>query len=500
MLQQNSYFPSRYFKWVKSSYTVELAAECILFCFVSVNYKGITFIPQISAVFFLLIIRIILAIKTQKTSIKKLVFTSRVKRLFSVAIIISLLLICGFYLFKKSFTGEICRMLCFMLSVVSPLLALICWVITYPVEKAVSKYYINDAKKILESHSNLTVIGITGSYGKTTTKFILNRILSEKYNTVCTPQSFNTPMGVVRTVRSEIKPQTQMFICEMGAKNIGDIKEICDIAHPSYAIITSVGPQHLETFKSVDNVFKTKFELADEVKRNGGKAFVSLESEGILSRYDKNDETLIGFGKSTDYRAENIAYGPDGSSFDLVLGNESIRVSTRLLGLHSISDIVAAAALSYMLGVPKEDIAFAVSSLKPTEHRLELKSFHNGSLLIDDAYNSNPEGCIGAVKVLSSFEGMKKVIITPGLIELGDKEYECNYNLGLEAAKYCDIIILVGKNRSKPLREAIETTSFNKESLYIVSSFKEAMQIYIPLADKTSVVLIENDLPDNYLN
>ena len=143
-------------------------------------------------------------------------------------------------------------MLLFMLSVISPLTVFLIWLVTYPIEKSVSNWYINDAKKILKAHKDLIVIGVTGSYGKTTTKFILNRLLSEKYNVVCTPQSFNTPMGVVRTVRGDIKPQTQVFVCEMGAKNVGDIKEICDIANPSYGIITSVGPQHLETFKSVD--------------------------------------------------------------------------------------------------------------------------------------------------------------------------------------------------------------------------------------------------------
>ena len=120
--------------------------------------------------------------------------------------------------------------------------------------------------------------------------------------------------------------------------------------------------------------------------------------------------------------------------------------------------------------------------------------------MIDDAYNSNPEGCLEAVRVLSSFEGKKKVIITPGLIELGDREYDCNYNLGLEATKHCDVIILVGLNRSKPMMDAINTTEFNKDNVYVVSSFKEAMEIYAPMANKNSVVLLENDLPDNYLN
>ena len=171
-----------------------------------------------------------------------------------------------------------------------------------------------------------------------------------------------------------------------------------------------------------------------------------------------------------------------------------------LLGKHSIVNITGAAALSAFLGVTAEQIRFAAASLKAAEHRLELKPYTAGSLLIDDAYNSNPEGCLEAVRVLASFEGMKKVLVTPGLVELGPREYECNYTFGLEAAGKCDIIILVGKNRSKPIREGVEAGGFGRENLYVVSSFAEAMGVYSKIADKNTVVLFENDLPDNYLN
>ena len=306
-------------------------------------------------------------------------------------------------------------------------------------------------------------------------------------------------MGVVRTVRGDLKPQTEVFICEMGAKKKGDIKEICDIAHPDYGIITSVGEQHLDTFGSVDNVFKTKFELYDAVIKKGGVCLANIESNGIAERKDKCEKAMF-FGAGTDYFADNIRYSPAGTTFELHLGGEVITVTTKLLGKHSVADILSAAALAHVLGVLPADIKCAVAALTPAEHRLQLKPFNNGSLLIDDAYNSNPEGCLEAVRVLGSFEGMKKTIITPGLIELGKREYDCNYALGLEAAEYCDIIILVGKNRSVPMCDAIKTTGFNTDNLYVASSFKEAMEIYAPLCTKDSVVLLENDLPDNYLN
>ncbi len=499
MLQQNSYYLTRYFKWVSGTFTLQLAVSAILYCALTMFILKNRYLICLIISILLLVLRIVSSNKVQKKSIKKLVFTARIKRLYIIAVLVLGILLFGSIYSNYAVLGDASRVLCVALSVVSPLLTTVIWLITYPIEKAVSWWYINDAKHILKNHKNLTVIGITGSYGKTTTKFILNRILSEKFNTVCTPQSFNTPMGVVRTVRGLIKPQTQMFVCEMGAKNVGDIKEICDIVHPDYAIITSVGEQHLESFKSVDNVYKTKFELADAVTKKRGITLANIDSKAIKQKSNARGDVIY-FGEGTKYSAQNIMCGEEGTTFDLCLDGVVITVSTRLLGLHSASDILAAAALAHILGVSPNDIKFAIGSLKPTEHRLELKGYVNGSLLIDDAYNSNPEGCLEAVRVLGSFNGKRKVIITPGLIELGSREYDCNYALGLEATKHCDVIILVGNNRSKPMMDAINTTNFDKSNVYVVSSFKEAMEIYTPMANKDSVVLLENDLPDNYLN
>ena len=208
MLQQNSYFLSRYFKWINKSYTLELAVSAILYCvltFLIINGKSV---PSLVTAVLLLAARIALNIKTRKKSIKKLVFTARIKRLYITAVIVLGILLYGSIFSFYTLFGEISRVLCVALSVVSPILTVVVWLITYPIEKAAARWYVNDAKRILKSHKSLTVIGITGSFGKTTTKFILNRILSEKFNTVCTPQSFNTPMGVVKTVRTAIKPQT----------------------------------------------------------------------------------------------------------------------------------------------------------------------------------------------------------------------------------------------------------------------------------------------------
>ncbi len=498
MLQQNSYFPSRYFGWLKQSYNKQFLKEAIWYLVATALNLAKVYSLACIILFFFFISKWKKSRKIQKESIKPLVFTDRVKRMYLVAILLLALLI-GLVVWQPgTIFARIAITLCLILSFVSVGFTFALWGITYPIEKRISQYYVDDAKKILNSRPDIKIIGITGSYGKTTTKFILTRILSEKFNVVCTPHSYNTPMGVVRTVRTLLKPQTQIFVCEMGAKNVGDIKEICDIASPDYGLITSVGPQHLETFKTVGNVFSTKFELADAVKANGGEVFVNGDSKEIASRIE-NEYTTYGTDKDFDFYAENLSYGRNGSEFTMTLGGEKVNFSTKLLGLHSIIDIVGAISIAYTLGVPVQSIQFAVASLKPTEHRLELKPFQKGSLLIDDAYNSNPEGCLEAVRVLGSFDGMKKVIVTPGLVELGDREYDCNYALGKEAAQNCDIIILVGKNRSKPMQDAVKDSNFNPLGLYVVSSFKEAMSIYSQLADNNTVVLFENDLPDNYL-
>lgn len=499
MLQLNSYYPSRYFKWLKENFNNGFLLCAILYLIVSLMYFLKLYIPGFIITLFIVFYNIKTASDLQKRSIKKLVFTSRVKRLYLTGIFLFAVLIALAVLTKSGFLNRLFISAVLLLSYVTPILTLALWGIMAPIEKRIAKYYVDDAKKILASMPNLKVIGITGSYGKTTTKFILTRILSEKFNVVCTPQSYNTPMGIVRTIRTMLKPQTEIFICEMGAKNLGDIKEDCDIANPHYGIITSVGPQHLETFKTVDNVFATKFELADAVKQNGGLTFVNGDSKEIINRIG-DEFKVYGTDKNFDFCGEELSYGRNGSQFTITLGNKNVSFTTKLLGLHSIIDIIGAISLAYTLGVPVADLQYAVASLKPTEHRLEMKPFTNGSLLIDDAYNSNPEGCLEAVKVLGSFTGMKKVIVTPGLVELGEREYECNYALGKEAAKNCDIIILVGINRSQPLQDAILDSDFDKKNLFVAASFKQAMDIYSRFADSNTAVLFENDLPDNYLH
>lgn len=497
-LQLNSYYNSRYFRWFKGNtekYICRIAwiAVIILSCAFKIGGRRWIAVP-VCAIF---VAWAFFSVRAhQKKAIKPLVFTPRVIRMYVTD---AVLLFALAYLTARFADKANWIVLPFvLLAVETPLTVVAANFINRPVEACVRRGFINDAQKILKRQPDLVVIGITGSFGKTSTKFILARILQEKYNVVYTPASFNTPMGVVRTIREKMKNTDQMFICEMGAKNIGDIKEICDIVHPSVGIITSVGNQHLETFKTVDNVAKTKFELADAVKSRGGKIYVNTDCEAARGKASQYNCVTYGTANS-QATVHDISCGRFGAQFCVKYKDEDIELSTKLLGTHNVLNIAGAVAAAYDLGVSVRDIKYAVQRVKPIEHRLELKPFINGSVLIDDAYNANPSGSIEAVNVLASFDGMKRIIVTPGLVELGDDEYECNRRLGAYAAEKLDIIILVGEERSVPLADGVNSVEgFNKDNMHVASSFKDAMALLQTMTDSNTVVLFENDLPDNY--
>ncbi len=503
MLQQNSYFAVRYWRWYKGSFKVGRLIYIIVSlsgavgAFFATALNTVWCITILAALLLFLVIAAKRSVSQNKKSIKKLVVTARVKRMwFAAAVIIISVSVLSVLL--PDVAGRSLRATLFVLCALPEIVTLLSLLVMKPMEKAISNHYVNDAKRILRSMKHLKVIGVTGSYGKTSTKFILGRILSEKYNTLVTPENYNTPMGIVITVRRDLKPTTQIFVCEMGAKRKGDIEDDCMIADPDLGVITSIGPQHLDTFGNIETVISTKFELADWVKAKNGKIYVNGDNEYIRATAENYESVTYGTS-DCDCKATDISYSPKGLTVTLKYKGEEFKVTSHLLGYHNALNIAAAASVALDLGITPKEIAYAVSKLKPVEHRLQLKPYINGATLIDDAYNSNPEGCLEAARVLGCFDGMKKIIVTPGLVELGEKEYEANRTLGQEAAKHCDVIILVGQKRSIPLAEGVRQENFPEENLYVVSSFKEAVEVFSPMCDKNTAILFENDLPDNYL-
>ncbi|MBO4884042.1 MAG: UDP-N-acetylmuramoyl-tripeptide--D-alanyl-D-alanine ligase [Clostridia bacterium] len=423
---------------------------------------------------------------------KPLAYTPRMKRLYACLCLIALAL---------AFILSALGIPAYILFVGVPYLALAAGGAMTPVEKAINNYYLNDAKAKLDARPDLIKIGITGSYGKTSTKFILAAILSEKYDVLATPASFNTPMGLTRVIREKLEPHHQVFIAEMGARHAGDIKELVDLVHPSMGLITSVGPQHLETFGNIETVANTKFELIEGLPRDG-LAFFASDGGEVDKLYERAGvkKFLTGTrGMRLDMKAEDIAVGRGGSRFTLKDGatGEKIECETKLLGRHNIGNIALACCAARQLGLTLEEIARGVRKIEPVEHRLQLMPGANGVTVIDDAFNSNPVGAKAALDVLAAFEG-RHVIVTPGMVEQGAQEKEINRQFGAQMAGRCDEIILVGRRRTQPIAEGLRAEGVAAERIHVVGSLDEATGVLGRIGKPGDVVLFENDLPDNY--
>lgn len=442
---------------------------------------------------------------------KKLVYTARIKRLIFICIILfaALILSCAFKL-----DSNIKYVL--YVTALSPIVIFLAYLICLPFENAIRKKFMNEAKVIIDANQDLCVIGITGSYGKTSVKYYLDRILREKYSVCKTPESFNTAMGATLTIKNDLRNIDDIFICEMGARRVGDIKEICDIVSPNGAILTDVGNMHLDTFKTIENVLNTKFELVESaIKNNHTKKFgeIPILTNGdnelirkkIIDCFGITEHRYIKYyglnssdKKPYDFYADNIVASASGTKFRFnseAYGNDEFE--TKLLGKYNIMNLVAAISYSLLLGVDMITIKNVVKNIEPVPHRLQLLTYGANDLIIDDAYNSNPLGARNAVDVLSSFDGYTKVIITPGMVELNDKQDEENESFAEYAGAKVDYAIVVGHTNRLALDRGFEKT-LAKDRLFDIDKVENAINYARTNIPGKKIILLENDLSDNY--
>ena len=442
---------------------------------------------------------------SEKKAKKALVFTPRIKRLYAMSMIVFMLLLillgstAGNAADRFSVWGRTASFLILFFPLFLPLWIALAGLAAWPVEKAISEMYFRDAQRILKERKDLIRIGITGSWGKTSVKFILGTLLEEKYHTLVTPASFNTPMGVTKVIRSRLEPGHRVFVAEMGARHVGDIKEMCRLVHPQIGILTSVGPQHLDTFRTVERVAKTKYELIDALPEDGLAVFAD-DDDIVRGLYEKTtrEKLISGLDPETcDVWAENIIVSEAGSSFDLCTADSRTHCRTELLGELNIRNIVVCACLCMKLGMTPEQISRGIGKIRPVEHRLQLISNPGGMTVIDDAFNSNIRGAEQAFRVLKEMKG-NRILVTPGMVELGEREEEMNRNLGRAAAGCCDTAILVGKKRSEAIVSGLYENGFPKDRIIVVNSLEEAAELLKKMMRPGDTVLFENDLPDNY--
>lgn len=510
MLQQNSYRPERYSKWLRvskdsTSYRKLFGIFIFLFCLAGF---GAGRFALILVGFFSICAGVSLARKRYK---KPLVFTARVKRLMTVMCLLTALIVgialAGVYagLFGKYeilpiYTAVVALLFSFC---ISHFLVFCSYYILQPFEKSINRKFYKSAENKLRQMPELKVIGITGSYGKTSTKHFLHRILSEQFETLMTPGSFNTTLGVVRTVNEHLKPYHEVFIVEMGAKQSGDIREICNLVHPTLGILTAVGPQHLETFRTIENVRNTKFELIDSLP-SAGCAILNDDYPIIAERKVDNCRVLRYSTNEKDaeakYFIENIKYHSAGTTFEL-RGKDGAhyQFETKLFGDYNITNLAAAIITALQIGVPADKIMRGVKKIQAVEHRFCVNKLPNGVTILDDAFNSNPAGSSMAVKVLSQIDTGRKIIITPGMIELGERQYELNEALGSHIAEAkIDYAVIIGEYNKEALSDGLLKGNFNSDNILYFNTFLEANAWMTAFAKKGDVVLIENDLPDTF--
>lgn len=436
----------------------------------------------------------------KKAEKKKFALTARLKRFYLVFFLLLLacqgagLLICFRMRQGLLFMGYWNILFALLL----PLLVALSALLALPIERFIFRLYFKDAEKKLLANEKLIRIGITGSYGKTSTKFILNTILSQKYNVLATPASFNTPMGVTRIVRERLTPAHQVFIGEMGARHVGEIKELANLVHPVIGILTAVGPQHLDTFRTIERIEGTKYELIEALPQDGFAVF--MDDGAIVTKlHDRTDKPKVLVGRENgDVWASDVYVSPAGSHFTLHIKNwEPLECVTPLLGEHNIKNILMACAVAKHLGLNREQIARGIAALRPVEHRLQLLKSAGGVTIIDDAFNTNPRSSKEALKVLSTFPG-RRIIVTPGMVELGPEEDQFNYEFGKAMAEAVDMAVLVGKKHTLPIQKGLKEAGFPEENIHVMASLDEAIAFNRQNLRPGDVVMYENDLPDHY--
>ncbi|MBR5765360.1 MAG: UDP-N-acetylmuramoyl-tripeptide--D-alanyl-D-alanine ligase [Lachnospiraceae bacterium] len=497
MFQLNGYKNGEHLRWLKKN--IRQQWLLILMLVHGVNRLVFpAFAHDIMGWINLLLIILVYNAMRRLNKKKKLVYTARVKRMIATIAAVSLIALVLSFMFLdlKRISGVLMILVSLQL-----ILNVVANTINHPIEWGVRQYYINDAKRMLKGSAGLTVIGVTGSYGKTSVKFYLQTLLKDSFNVLVTPESYNTPMGVVKTIRESLKATHEIFVCEMGARHVGDIKEICDIVHPDHGIITSIGPQHLETFFNMDNIKNTKFELADALPENG-MLFLNGDNEYIRDKAQAYGNKVFYYTEALDigdgYKAEDIRVSGQGTDFTVTAPDgEREHFQMKLLGAHNVINVAGAIAVANKLGVKLKDLKVPVRRLQSVEHRMQLRE-HGLVTIIDDAFNSNPVGSRAAVETLKMFDGIR-IMITPGMVELGDKEEEYNYKFGTYAADCCDYILLVGKKRTKPIYDGALSKGFPEEKIKAFDKLEEALACAYEIKGQGhKYILLENDLPDNY--
>ncbi len=512
IIQLTGYKLRGFYGWMKTSkqsyfsrilFLSLLSFACLFVTNVLLNSVNVSFyFSYIGLAFYFIFASVYSAKSISAPTRVPLRYTSRMTRLSITVFILSAL--ASFWLIVLS--SQFNTLLRFSVVAFTPLLLYVlvplAFYINKPLEFVIYEIYILKAKNTLKNLNKTTKkikIGITGSFGKTSTKFILATILGEKYKVCASPASYNTPMGLTKVILNNLKAEDEILIAEMGARRKGDIKKLCKFVTPDISVVTGVGEQHLETFKSLERIKETKFEIVENMEA-GGKALFS-DSEVSKELYVKAncEKYICGLDEGSFAYASDIKHTEDGASFTLNIDGKSIKCSCKLLGKHNVANIVLASAVAYKLGLSLEEIASGIAKVQPISHRLELTKSENGVIILDDSYNASPVGARCALEVLADIKAKNKIVMTPGIVEQGKNQFEANRALGKEIAKVATKVFVMNELNKNAISTGLIEGGFNKENIFYATTIFEGEELIKTHVKKGDVLLIENDLPDNFI-
>jgi UDP-N-acetylmuramoyl-tripeptide--D-alanyl-D-alanine ligase len=518
ILQVERYDPARYARWLRSHRRAvlggaEIASQSLLLILVLFLAKaGVHALVDYGL--WLVVGHLALARRRSVQVSQHLQYTSRAVRAAAASLVLSGILIGGCLAVGGLLlptAGPVPRLLAggmaglTLAGLLSPQVVWLAGILMGPAERAIFQKYLEEADRRMRSYAG-RVIGITGSYGKTSTKFVLADLLASRYRVLKTPAGVNTTMGITRVIREELRDDHDYFVVECSAYGPGEIRAVCDIVHPSLGILTAVGIQHLERFGTQERIAEAKYELLAALPP-GAPAVVNADDPGCLrlaerARSEGKRVLLYGMNETEPglaIRGTEVKTRGRGTSFRVVAGDgEAACFETRLLGRWNLSNILAGLAAARECGVPLSAMRDAVAALSPAPRRLEVKE-EGGIIKILDVANSNPRGAEMALEVLAQFTGGSRILITPGMVELGASEAEENRRFGEKAAATCDYVVLVGSDQTRPIREGLSGRGFPADRVLVARNADEVADKLAGIVRQGDVLLYENRLPDTYL-
>lgn len=363
---------------------------------------------------------------------------------------------------------------------------------------------IKKAKLKREKFQSLVVVGITGSYGKTSTKEFLTTILEEKFQVLKTLEHQNSEIGISQCILNNLKANHEIFVVEMGAYNRGGIKFLSDIVRPKIGILTGINEQHMATFGSQENIIEAKYELIHSLPRDGLVIFngnnpdcFKLYRRTIYPKKVYSLESSI-YNLPVDIWASNIKVKKESIEFKAETKDEKVNFKVKLLGAHNILNILAASLLAKELGMTLKEAAIACQKIQPGPGAMKLLKRKRGANIIDSTYSANPDGVISHLDYLKIWEG-QKIIVMPCLIELGRASAQVHKRIGEKIGQVCDLAIITTRERFENIKEGAIEKGMSKENILFIEKPRDIFEKIQSFTKTKDVILLESRVPEQLL-